>query len=69
MIVLDRDLPSVHGDTLSRMITDDDDPAMILVLTGANAATEALPTASPIPVSAEKSHESGEDASPTRARG
>jgi DNA-binding response OmpR family regulator len=39
VIVLDRDLPGVHGDTLCRMITDDDDPAMILMLTAADAPT------------------------------
>jgi DNA-binding response OmpR family regulator len=42
VIVLDRDLPGVHGDTLCRMITDDDDPAMILMLTAANAPTERV---------------------------
>jgi DNA-binding response OmpR family regulator len=42
VIVLDRHLPAVHGDTLCRMITDDDDPAMILMLTAANAPTERV---------------------------
>jgi hypothetical protein len=39
VIVPDRDLPGVHGDTLCLMITDDDS-AMILVLTAANAPTD-----------------------------
>jgi DNA-binding response OmpR family regulator len=42
VIVLDRDLPGVHGDTLCRMITDSDDPAMILMLTAADAPTERV---------------------------
>jgi DNA-binding response OmpR family regulator len=40
VIVLDRDLPGLHGDTLCRMITDSDNPAMILMLTAADAPTE-----------------------------
>jgi hypothetical protein len=40
VIVLDHDLSGVHGDTLCRMPTDDD-PAMILMLTAANAPTQA----------------------------
>jgi DNA-binding response OmpR family regulator len=39
VIVLDHDLSGVHGDTLCRMPTDDD-PAMILMLTAANAPTQ-----------------------------
>lgn len=42
VIVLDRDLPGLHGDTLCRMITDSDDPAMILMLTAADAPTERV---------------------------
>jgi DNA-binding response OmpR family regulator len=37
VVVLDRDLPGIHGDTLCRMITESDDPAMILMLTAAGA--------------------------------
>jgi DNA-binding response OmpR family regulator len=42
VIVLDRDLPGLHGDTICRMITDSDDPAMILMLTAADAPTERV---------------------------
>jgi DNA-binding response OmpR family regulator len=35
VVVLDRDLPGLHGDTLCRMITEHDDPAMVLMLTAA----------------------------------
>ncbi|MFD2420589.1 response regulator transcription factor [Amycolatopsis pigmentata] len=35
VVVLDRDLPGIHGDTLCRMITDRDDRAMVLMLTAA----------------------------------
>ena len=33
VIVLDRDLPGLHGDTICRMITERDAPAMVLMLT------------------------------------
>ena len=33
VIVLDRDLPGLHGDTVCRMITERDAPAMVLMLT------------------------------------
>src|SRR5580658_3241267 len=42
VIVLDRDLPGLHGDTLCRMIIDSDDPAMILMLTAADAPTDRV---------------------------
>lgn len=42
VIVLDRDLPSVHGDTLCSIITDSDEPAMILMLTAADAPSERV---------------------------
>ena len=35
VVVLDRDLPGLHGDTLCRMITDSGNPAMVLMLTAA----------------------------------
>ncbi|MGA2010505.1 MAG: response regulator transcription factor [Solirubrobacteraceae bacterium] len=35
VVVLDRDLPGIHGDTLCRMITESDEPSMILMLTAA----------------------------------
>jgi len=37
VVVLDRDLPGLHGDLLCRMIADRDDPAMVLMLTAAAA--------------------------------
>ena len=42
VVVLDRDLPGLHGDTLCRTITDSHDPAMILMLTAAGAAAERV---------------------------
>jgi DNA-binding response OmpR family regulator len=33
VVVLDRDLPRVHGDTICRMITERENPAMVLMLT------------------------------------
>jgi DNA-binding response OmpR family regulator len=35
VVVLDRDLPGLHGDTLCQMITDREDRAMVLMLTAA----------------------------------
>jgi DNA-binding response OmpR family regulator len=35
VVVLDRDLPGIHGDALCQMITDRDDRAMVLMLTAA----------------------------------
>jgi DNA-binding response OmpR family regulator len=35
VVVLDRDLPGIHGDTLCQMITDRDQRAMVLMLTAA----------------------------------
>ena len=42
VVVLDRDLPGMHGDTLCRMITDSDEPAMILMLTAAGTPAERV---------------------------
>jgi DNA-binding response OmpR family regulator len=42
VVVLDRDLPGIHGDTICRMITDSDDPAMVLMLTAADAPAERV---------------------------
>ncbi|MEU1735612.1 response regulator transcription factor [Streptosporangium sp. NPDC020145] len=36
VVVLDRDLPGIHGDTLCRMITEHDDRVMVLMLTAAD---------------------------------
>jgi DNA-binding response OmpR family regulator len=37
VVVLDRDLPGIHGDVLCQMITDRDQRAMVLMLTAADA--------------------------------
>jgi DNA-binding response OmpR family regulator len=37
VVVLDRDLPGIHGDAICQMITDRDDRAMVLMLTAADA--------------------------------
>jgi DNA-binding response OmpR family regulator len=36
VVVLDRDLPGLHGDTICRMVTESADPAMVLMLTAAD---------------------------------
>ena len=42
VVVLDRDLPGIHGDTLCHMITDSQDPAMILMLTAAGTPDDRV---------------------------
>jgi DNA-binding response OmpR family regulator len=42
VIVLDRDLPGIHGDVLCRMITAADRPVMVLMLTAAGTAGERV---------------------------
>jgi DNA-binding response OmpR family regulator len=42
VVVLDRDLPGIHGDTLCHMITESDEPAMILMLTAAGTPDERV---------------------------
>ena len=37
VVVLDRDLPGIHGDSLCQMITDQDQRAMVLMLTASGA--------------------------------
>src|SRR5215471_11368424 len=37
VVVLDRDLPGIHGDVLCQMITERDDRVMVLMLTAAGA--------------------------------
>jgi len=37
VVVLDRDLPGIHGDQLCQIITRSEDPAMILMLTASGA--------------------------------
>jgi DNA-binding response OmpR family regulator len=40
--VLDRDLPGLSGDTLCRMISEDDMPTMVLMLTAADATEDRV---------------------------
>ena len=42
VVVLDRDLPGIHGDTLCQMITAHDDRAMVLMLTAADSPAERV---------------------------
>ncbi len=42
VVVLDRDLPGIHGDTLCQTITTSPDPAMILMLTAAGTPTDRV---------------------------
>jgi DNA-binding response OmpR family regulator len=42
VVVLDRDLPGIHGDELCRIITRSENPAMILMLTAAGAPKDRV---------------------------
>ena len=42
VVVLDRDLPGIHGDTICQMITESEKPAMVLMLTAAGAPDERV---------------------------
>lgn len=42
VVVLDRDLPGIHGDTLCRMITENDRPPMTLMLTAADTSDDRI---------------------------
>jgi DNA-binding response OmpR family regulator len=42
VVLLDRDLPGLHGDTLCRMIAGSEDPAMVLMLTAAGTSTDRV---------------------------
>ncbi len=42
VVVLDRDLPGIHGDTLCRVITERDDPTMVLMLTASGSPAERV---------------------------
>jgi DNA-binding response OmpR family regulator len=42
VVVLDRDLPGLHGDTICRMITESADPAMVLMLTAADSPRDRV---------------------------
>jgi DNA-binding response OmpR family regulator len=42
VVVLDRDLPGIHGDTLCRMIAEGERPAMVLMLTASGSPGERV---------------------------
>jgi DNA-binding response OmpR family regulator len=42
VVILDRDLPGLHGDTVCRMIADSGKPVMVLMLTAAGSASERV---------------------------
>jgi DNA-binding response OmpR family regulator len=42
VVVLDRDLPGVHGDAICQIITRNENPAMILMLTAAGAPNDRV---------------------------
>jgi DNA-binding response OmpR family regulator len=42
VVLLDRDIPGIHGDELCQIITHRDDPPMILMLTAAGGPTERV---------------------------
>ena len=42
VVLLDRDLPGIHGDPLCRMITESDDPPMVLMLTASGGPAERV---------------------------
>ncbi len=42
VVVLDRDLPGVHGDTICRMITERENPAMVLMLTASDTPAQRV---------------------------
>ena len=42
VVVLDRDLPGLHGDTICRMITERENPAMVLMLTASGTAAQRV---------------------------
>ena len=42
VVLLDRDLPGIHGDQLCQIITQSEDPPMVLMLTAAGAAGDRV---------------------------
>lgn len=42
VVVLDRDLPGIHGDAICQIITQSENPAMILMLTAAGAPNDRV---------------------------
>jgi DNA-binding response OmpR family regulator len=42
VVVLDRDLPGIHGDTVCRLITEGEHPAMVLMLTASGTPAQRV---------------------------
>jgi DNA-binding response OmpR family regulator len=42
VVILDRDLPGLHGDTLCRMIAERDSPTMVLMLTASSSPAQRV---------------------------
>ena len=42
VLVLDRDLPGLHGDAICRLVADSESPTMVLMLTAADAPSERV---------------------------
>jgi DNA-binding response OmpR family regulator len=42
VVILDRDLPGLHGDTVCKMITERDNPAMVLMLTASSSPAQRV---------------------------
>ena len=42
VVVLDRDLPGIHGDTVCRLITERENPAMVLMLTASSSPAQRV---------------------------
>ena len=42
VVVLDRDLPGLHGDTICRLITERENPAMVLMLTASGSPAQRV---------------------------
>jgi DNA-binding response OmpR family regulator len=42
VVVLDRDLPGIHGDTICRMVSERELPAMVLMLTASSTPTQRV---------------------------
>lgn len=42
VVILDRDLPGLHGDAVCRMITERDNPAMVLMLTASGSPAQRV---------------------------
>jgi DNA-binding response OmpR family regulator len=42
VVVLDRDLPGVHGDTICRIITERENPAMVIMLTASDTPAQRV---------------------------